>query len=88
VTDGVVEALEAEGDPNVVLDSLARRLAAATPKAACVAVMERVLRAGPPRLAPPDDRTVVAFVPQAPWPPTITREPPDASFARSTSGQP
>ena len=63
VTDGVVEALEAEGDPDEVIDGLARRLAAGTPDAACRAVMERVRRAGPSPLAPPDDRTVMAFVP-------------------------
>jgi serine phosphatase RsbU (regulator of sigma subunit) len=63
VTDGVVEALEAEGDPQVILDGLARQLAAGTPEAACTAVMTRVRRADPSPLAPPDDRTVVAFVP-------------------------
>lgn len=63
VTDGVVEALEAEGDPLVILDGLAARLAGGTPEAACVAVMEKALRAGPSPLAPPDDRTVLAFIP-------------------------
>lgn len=63
VTDGVVEALEAEGDPHVILDGLAARLAGGTPDAACAAVMQRVRRAGPSPLAPPDDCTVLAFVP-------------------------
>lgn len=63
VTDGVVEALEARGDPDAILDGLAARLARGTPEAACAAVMRRVLRAGPSRLAPPDDRTVLAFTP-------------------------
>jgi serine phosphatase RsbU (regulator of sigma subunit) len=63
VTDGVVEALEGEGDPQVILDDLARQLAAGTPEAACTAVMEQARRAGPSPLAPPDDRTVLAFAP-------------------------
>jgi serine phosphatase RsbU (regulator of sigma subunit) len=63
VTDGVVEALEGEGDPDPILDSLAARLADGTPEAACAAVMQRVLRAGGSPVAPPDDRTVLAFVP-------------------------
>jgi serine phosphatase RsbU (regulator of sigma subunit) len=63
VTDGVVEALEGEGDPAAILDILAARAAGGTPEAACTAVMQRALRAGPSSLAPPDDRTVVAFVP-------------------------
>ena len=63
VTDGVVEALEARGDPDVILDGLAARLAGGTPEAACAAVMNRALRTGPSPLAPPDDRTVLAFVP-------------------------
>ena len=63
VTDGVMEALETEGDPHDIIDNLARRLAAGTPEAACSAVMQRVRRAGQSPLAPPDDRTVVAFVP-------------------------
>jgi sigma-B regulation protein RsbU (phosphoserine phosphatase) len=63
VTDGVVEALEAEGDPDEILDSLAAGLAGGTPEAACAAVMRRALRAGPSPLAPPDDRTVLAFIP-------------------------
>ena len=46
-TDGVAEALEAEGDPDAILDDLARRLAAGTPEAACTAVMDRVRHAGP-----------------------------------------
>jgi phosphoserine phosphatase RsbU/P len=62
-TDGVAEALEAEGDPDQIIDGLARRLAAGTPEAACTAVMERVRRARPSPLAPPDDRTVLAFIP-------------------------
>jgi sigma-B regulation protein RsbU (phosphoserine phosphatase) len=65
VTDGVVEALEGRGDPDVILDGLAARLARATPEAACTAIMRRVLRSGPSALAPPDDRTVLAFVPGA-----------------------
>src|SRR5260221_7656089 len=64
-TDGVAEALEGEGDPNEILDGLARSLATGTPEAACTAVVERVRRAGGSPLAPPDDRTVVAFVPGA-----------------------
>jgi serine phosphatase RsbU (regulator of sigma subunit) len=63
-TDGVAEALEADGDPDAILDDFARRLAAGTPEAACTAVMDRVRGAGPSPLAPPDDRTVVAFVPE------------------------
>ena len=63
VTDGVVEALEARGDPDVILDGLAARFSSGTPEAACTAVMQRVLRTGPSPLAPPDDRTVVAFIP-------------------------
>lgn len=63
VTDGVVEALEAEGDPHVILDGLAARLAGGSPEAACVEVMQQTLRAGPSPLAPPDDRTVLAFIP-------------------------
>jgi adenylate cyclase len=63
VTDGVVEALEAEGDPHVILDGLAARLAGGTPEAACVEVMQQAQRAGPSPLAPPDDRTVLAFMP-------------------------
>jgi serine phosphatase RsbU (regulator of sigma subunit) len=63
VTDGVVEALEAEGDPQAILDDLAARLAGGTPEAACAEVMEQALRAGPSPLAPPDDRTVLAFAP-------------------------
>jgi hypothetical protein len=59
----VVEALEAEGDPDEILDSLAARVAGGTPEAACAAVMQRALRAGPSPLAPPDDRTVLAFIP-------------------------
>ena len=62
-TDGVAEALEADGDPDEIIDGLARSLAAGTPEAACTAVMERVRRAGRSPLAPPDDRTVLAFVP-------------------------
>lgn len=63
VTDGVVEALESEGDADAILDHIAARLATGTPEAACAALMQRVLRAGPSPLAPPDDRTVLAFVP-------------------------
>jgi phosphoserine phosphatase RsbU/P len=63
VTDGIVEALESRGDPDVILDGLTARLAGGTPEAACSAVMQRALRTGPSPLAPPDDRTVVAFVP-------------------------
>lgn len=66
VTDGVTEALETRGDPDVILDGLAARLARETPEAACSAVMKRVLRSGSSRLAPPDDRTVLAFVPGGP----------------------
>jgi phosphoserine phosphatase RsbU/P len=62
-TDGVVEALEVEGDPDVILDGLARGLARGTPEAACATVMARVHAEAPSPLAPPDDRTVVAFVP-------------------------
>jgi serine phosphatase RsbU (regulator of sigma subunit) len=63
-TDGVVDALGANGDPDRFLDGLARRLAGATPAAACAAVMERVHRDGPSSAEPLDDRTVVAFVPR------------------------
>ena len=64
-TDGVAESLESVGDPDAILDDLARRLAAGTPEAACAAVRERVRSAGGSSLAPLDDRTVVAFVPRA-----------------------
>ena len=63
-TDGVTESLEAVGDPDAILDDLARRLADGTPEAACAAVRERVRSAGGSPLAPLDDRTVVAFVPR------------------------
>jgi sigma-B regulation protein RsbU (phosphoserine phosphatase) len=63
VTDGVVEALESHGDPSVILDGLTARLAGRTPEAVCTAVMQRVLHSGRSPLAPPDDRTVLAFVP-------------------------
>jgi Stage II sporulation protein E (SpoIIE) len=63
VTDGVVEALEAGGDPHLTLDGLAARLAGGTPEAACAAVMHEVRSAGPSPVAPPDDLTVLAFVP-------------------------
>jgi sigma-B regulation protein RsbU (phosphoserine phosphatase) len=63
VTDGVVEALEVKGDPQVILDGLAVRLVGGTPEAACDEVMRKALRAGPSKVAPPDDRTVLAFIP-------------------------
>ena len=62
VTDGVVEALETRGDPQIVLDGLATRMSGQTPEAACAQVMQKALSAGP-GVAPPDDRTVLAFVP-------------------------
>jgi serine phosphatase RsbU (regulator of sigma subunit) len=64
VTDGVVEALEAKGDPQVILDGLAARLAGGTAEAACEEVMQKALHAGPSKVAPPDDRTVLAFLPR------------------------
>jgi phosphoserine phosphatase RsbU/P len=65
-TDGVIDAVDGKGDPDPVLDGLARHLAGATPAAACAAVMDLVHRDGSSSQEAPDDRTVLAFVPRGP----------------------
>jgi phosphoserine phosphatase RsbU/P len=64
VTDGVFEAMDGESDADPILDDLARVVADRTPEAACAAVMQAVGAAPESPVAPPDDRTVVAFVPR------------------------
>src|SRR5262245_2606280 len=64
VADGVLEALEGDGDSDAILDDLARSVADRTPDAACEAVMHAVGAAPESTVAPPDDRTVAAFVPR------------------------
>jgi serine phosphatase RsbU (regulator of sigma subunit) len=63
-TDGVIDAVDGNGDADAVFDAIACHLAGATPAAACAAVMDRVHRDGPSSLEAPDDRTVLAFVPR------------------------